>query len=98
MRFFCRGEASQKDPAQTDPFVVLIDQLRQDGLIEEADRLNVHLRETAWTTGTEFLGEFGLEMKRMRKSVRRLASAETKATFRAAARVIKKTWPHLFWF
>lgn len=83
---------------QPNPFVVLIDRLAQDGLADEAVRLNELLRQTAWTTGTEFLGEFGLAMKRMRKSVRSRASAETKAAFRSAAKAVRKAWPLMFWF
>ena len=88
------GEISGTQP---DPFAVLIDRLAQDGLTEEATRLNVILRQTAWTTGTEFLGAFGSEMKSMRRSVRRRATAETKAAFRSAAKVVKKCWPRIFW-
>jgi len=81
-----------------DHFAVLIDRLRADGLVDEAAELDILLRHMAWTTGTEFLGEFGLAMKKMRRTVRRKAGAETKAAFEEAARAVKKAWPHMFWW
>lgn len=98
MCWLLKTKISRHTETQPDPFAVLIDRLTQDGLTDEAARLNVHLRQTAWTTGTEFLGVFGLEMKNIRKSVRRRASPETKAAFRSAARVVRKAWPLIFWF
>ncbi len=92
-----RSTVGRGAETQPDPFAVLIDHLAQDGLTDEAARLNVILRQTAWTTGTEFLGAFGLEMKSMRRSVRRRASVETQVAFRSAAKVVKKCWPRMFW-
>jgi len=93
-----RREPVAMETKAEDPFPDLIDRLRQDGLIDEANTLNVLLREMAWTTGTEFLGEFGLAMKKMRKTVRRCASAETKAAFKASAKVVRRAWPQMFWW
>ncbi len=98
MRWFSRAERPSRADSLDSPFAVLIDRLAQDGLTDEAARLNTLLRETAWTTGTEFLGEFGLAMKGMRRAVRKRARPETRAAFNAAARVVRKTWPLMFWF
>ncbi len=79
------------------PLAMLIDHLKEDGLADEAEKLNTLLRKVAWTTGTEFLGEFGLEMKAVKKSSWKRMSAKTKATFASAARLVKKTWPTMFY-
>jgi len=84
---------------QNDPFGALIDYLKKDGLNDEAAKLHVLAREMAWTTGTEYLGEFGHAMASMRKVVKHRASAETKVAWRASAKVIRKAWPSLwYWF
>ena len=83
---------------QGSPFVLLIERLAHDGLTYEAARLDILLHRTAWTTGTEFLGAFGKEMRTMRRSVRLRASDDTKAAFKAAKRAVTKAWPWMFWF
>ena len=98
MSWFFGGKTSRHVATQPEPFAALIDCLAQDGLADEAAKLNVVLRETAWTTGTEFIGAFGLQMRSMRRSIRRRASAETKAAFRSAAKVVRGVWPLMFWF
>lgn len=72
-------------------FSVLIECLSKDGLADEARRLNTLVNETAWTTGTEFLGELGLAIKMMRRPVRRYGSAKTKTALRLAAKVVRRT-------
>lgn len=98
MRFLCRlfrrGVAAPADP---DPQATLIACLRRDGLHAEAARLHALRFETAWTTGSELLGEFGLAMKAMRRTVRRQGGTQTRAAFAAAKRVVRRAWPQMFW-
>jgi hypothetical protein len=84
---------------QNDPFGLLIDCLKKDGLSDEAAKLHVLRYEMAWTTGTELTGEFGQAMAGMRKAVKRGSSAETKEAWRASAKVIRNAWPGFWsWF
>ena len=85
-------------PADPDPLATLIVCLRRDGLHPEAARLHALRFETAWTTDSELLGEYGLAMKAMRQTVRQRSSAPTRSAFAAAQRVVKRAWPQMFWF
>jgi len=62
MCWFLTTKTARRTETQSDPFAALVDHLVQDGLSDEAARLNVLLRQTAWTKGTEFLSAFGLAM------------------------------------
>ena len=48
------------------PFDDLIACLRRDGLTKEADLLDQLLHKTAWTTGSELMGELGLVLRKIR--------------------------------
>jgi len=80
-----------------DPFGLLIECLKKDGLDGEAATLHVLRYEMAWTTGTEFTGEFGQAMAGMRKAVKKGASDETKKAWRASGKAVLKVWPS-FWY
>jgi len=67
--------------------------MKEDGLAEEAKKLENLLREAAWTTGSEFQGEFGLEMKDIKRSSWKRMSEKTKASFKCVASMILKSWP-----
>jgi hypothetical protein len=80
---------------EASPFAILIDYLKQDGLAADAEQLNTLLRESAWTTGSEFLGEFGLRMKELKTAQWHRMNPKTRASFRSAARAIMKVWPDI---
>ncbi len=82
--------------SQRDPFALLVECLKKDGLTEASDKLHILRHEMAWTTGTELIGEFGQAMVSMRRVVKRGASAETKDAWRESARIVRKAWPS-FW-
>jgi hypothetical protein len=76
-----------------DPFEDVIACLRRDGLADHAGGFDRILHQTAWTTGSEMLGELGLELKRQWPAAKAHGSKETKRAFKAAARVVRKSWP-----
>ena len=83
----------KKDPEQS-PFATLIDCMKDDGLATAAKRLDLLLHNEAGTTGSEFQGDFGLEMKRIKRSPAWYRmSRKTKATFGSVAAMILKVWP-----
>lgn len=84
---------SQIEHSAPDPFKSIVDCLKKDGLTDQADRFDELLHHVAWTTGTEMIGELGLEMKRTWPVVKRRGSGETKEVFRSAARIVRKSWP-----
>jgi hypothetical protein len=75
------------------PFDELIASLRADGLDGEADRLHDLLHKTAWTTGSELVGELGREMKRLEREQGTRFSAATDAKFQAAFKMVRRVWP-----
>lgn len=75
-----------------DPFEVAIDCLKKDGLVQEAGRLDSLRHHTAWTTGTEMIGELGLELKRAWPAVKARGSPETRTAFKTAAKLVRKSW------
>jgi len=84
---------SRIEPSHPDPFESIVDHLKKDGLPDHANSFDELLHHVAWTTGTEMIGELGLEMKRMWPMVKARGSDETKESFRSAARVVRKSWP-----
>jgi hypothetical protein len=80
---------------EPSPFAILIDYLEEDGLAADAKQLNTLLRDVAWTTGSEFLGEFGLRMKELKTTQWHRMSSKTRASFRSATRAIVKVWPDI---
>jgi hypothetical protein len=84
-----------KQETKPSPFATLIDCLKEDGLAAEVKKLDYLLREVAWTTGSEFQGEFGLEMKNIKKSSWNRMSEKTKACFKSVADTILKAWPDI---
>ena len=77
------------------PFAALIESLQGDGSTDEARQLDVLLRQVAWTTGSEFLGEFGRAMKALKATHWHRMSDKTKACFRDAAAAVRKAWPRI---
>lgn len=52
------------EPNSFGSFEKLIELLAVDGLAPESEKLENLLKKVAWTSGSEFYGEFGLEMKK----------------------------------
>lgn len=75
------------------PFAILIACLEEDGLLSDSRAFDVLLRQVAWTTGSEFMGEFGKKMKQLKASQWSHMSGKTRSAFRAAADDIKTVWP-----
>ena len=82
-----------KQDTEPSPFATLIDYMKENGLADEAKKLDTLLREVAWTTGSEFRGEFGFEMKNIKRSSWKRMSEKTKASFKSVAGMILKSWP-----
>jgi hypothetical protein len=80
--------------AQT-AFAALVESLRRDGATDEARQMDELLRHVAWTTGSEFLGEFGLAMKALKAAHWNRMSDNTKSCFRDAAAAVRKAWPRI---
>ena len=80
---------------EESPFAILIECLTQDELTDEARELDVLLREVAWTTGSEFLGEFGQKMKEIKTTQWDHMQDGTQAAFTNAAGAVLKVWPEI---
>jgi hypothetical protein len=77
-----------------DPFEALIRQLRVEGYAEAADQLDTILHHTAWTTGTELLGELGIALRDFTRT-RPKAGTELRRCLRTCRRVVRRAWPGL---
>ena len=84
---------SRNEHSPPNPFESIVDCLKKDGLLDQANSFDELLHHVAWTTGTEMIGELGLEIKRMWPIVKARGSDETKESFRSAARFVRKSWP-----
>ena len=82
-----------KKETKPSPFATLIDCMKNDGLDAGAKRLDLLLHKVAWSTGSEFQGDFGLEMKNIKRSSWRRMSRKTRTTFGSVADSILKVWP-----
>lgn len=60
-------------PPRPAPFDDLIAQARAEGHTDFADRLDDLLYHTAWTTGSELLGELGLAIRAFQRARPRLS-------------------------
>ncbi len=76
----------------TDPFTELMKSLRAQGLESPAREIQF-LMETAWTTGTEMLGQLGLAVLRIRKKHRKHLSPESKQLLKACLKDVHRAWP-----
>jgi len=80
---------------QPSSYAILIDSLAEDGLQAQSKELDVLLRHVAWTTGSEFMGEFGQTMKEIKASQWSQMSDKTRRSFKSAADEILKVWPEI---
>ncbi|MEW6348735.1 MAG: hypothetical protein AB1646_06705 [Thermodesulfobacteriota bacterium] len=77
-------------------FDELIGTLRSEGYEDTAQRLHVILRQTAWTTGSELLGELGLEILAFQR-VTRSVPTELQNLLGRCMKMVKKAWPLLYY-
>jgi hypothetical protein len=83
-----------KKEIKGSPFASLIDCMKNDGLAAGAKRLDLLLRgKVACARESDFQGDFGLEMKSIKRTSWRRMSFKTKATFGSVAGMILKVWP-----
>jgi hypothetical protein len=75
-------------------FDELIAQLRTEGHYNTAQRLQVLLREVAWTTGSELIGEFGREILAF-QSVTQRATPELQRLLRGCMDEVRRVWPDI---
>jgi hypothetical protein len=74
-------------------FDTLIAQLRAEGHLETALRLHTLLHETAWTTGSELIGELGLVILGFERTVSEPLSPELREALRICMYEVRKVWP-----
>jgi hypothetical protein len=73
-------------------FEELLSALRTEGHDQISQRLHVLLHEVAWTTGSELMGELGLEILTFQRSAQSLSPELQKLLCRCMD-VVKKVWP-----
>ncbi|MFC1467179.1 hypothetical protein ACFLQY_00580 [Verrucomicrobiota bacterium] len=78
-----------------NPFSHLIDCLKEDGLATAARKLDFLFREVTWTTNSEFLGAFGMEMQKTKRSYWDRMDDATKEAFSSVAQNIQRIWPDI---
>jgi hypothetical protein len=83
-------------PAQIsyDCFDDLIVQLRATGHTSTADRLDVMLHRVAWTTGSELLGELGMEILQFQRSTPSVSTALQQSLSRSLE-MVRRVWPDI---
>ncbi len=75
------------------PFDALIACLRRNGLTQEADSLDLLLHKTAWTTGSELMGELGLAVKKIRLAHLHDLTDTCQNCVRHSMEMVKRVWP-----
>ena len=88
---------SPTDEPSDNRFDEIVSALRRDGLDAHADGLHSLLHKTAWTTGSELLGELGLKLRAIEHENTGQLSADSRLRIKEANRIIKRTWPGLPW-
>lgn len=78
--------------AQGNCFEELIGRLRIEGHNVTANKLDCLLHETAWTTGSELMGELGLEILAFQRSAVGV-SAELQRSLNDCMSAVRKVWP-----
>lgn len=80
-------------PAELDAFIsVVVEKLRTDGQTEAADLL-ASIQKTAFTTGSEWLGELGLCVRRLQREFD--LEASIRGDLKRIMRAVKRAWPRL---
>ena len=83
----------------TDDFYAFIDLLGQrlsgEGLAEHAAKLHSLIHEVAWTSGSELLGELGLELKRIQELHEPHLPSDLMEAISRALEFVREFWPDL---
>jgi hypothetical protein len=77
-----------------DCFDELIAQLRAGGHASTADKLDLMLHRVAWTTGSELLGELGVEILRLQQSTPSANTAVQQSLSRSLD-MVRRVWPDI---
>jgi len=75
-------------------FDELIRQLRAEGHIEPAYKLNLLLHKVAWTTGAELIGELGLAILAFQRSTP-VVSPELQRLLDSCISLVRRRWPDI---
>jgi hypothetical protein len=84
----CRSQNTHDD---FEEFILL---LRAEDHAEVAHELHTLLHEVAWTTGSEMIGELGLEILKFQRSNPVMSPALQRLLRRCMA-AVKQVWPHI---
>ena len=76
-------------------FFALVDALSKEGLVIESEKLDFLINKVVWTTGSEFLGEFGIKMKEIKETCWGNMQDQTKTVFSDAAKEVLHVWPEI---
>jgi hypothetical protein len=82
------------NPKPYADFDELISRLRAEGHVQVAQRLLSLLHETAWTTGSELMGELGLEIVNFQRN-HKLVSPELQELTRRCMTAVIQVWPNI---
>lgn len=88
-----RQTTRMTDPGPFVEFDELVSMLRTEGHDEVAEKLHEMLHEIAWTSGSELMGELGLEIVRFQRSHSPMSPALKDLLSRCMTHV-KKVWPN----
>jgi len=69
--------------------------LRTEGFADSADRLNVLLHQTAWTTSSELIGEVGKAIIVIRRRSNSAGSPELARDLERCLAAVRRVWPNL---
>jgi hypothetical protein len=75
----------------TESFDALADALRNDGLLEEADRVQSIVNREIWVS--ELYGELGLELKKIKIQYGHRFSPATREHYERVARMVRTVFP-----
>lgn len=78
-----------------DELDAVIDRLMTSGFPAEASELRSMTHETAWTSSSEMLGEIGLWILGIQRSLAGELPAEVKKGLARCLKFVRKTWPDI---
>ncbi len=76
-----------------EPFDELIDHLRKHGFSVAAESIS-RLRDSAWTTSSEMMGELGIAVLKIQSQIAAAPEEVTRAVG-ACLNEVRKVWPHI---
>ncbi len=85
---------SDEQKSEHKSFDELIVQLRAEGFKETATKLYSLLHETAWTTGSELIGELGLVLAAFEK-VKPSISDQLRDRLHTCMTQVRRVWPQM---